>query len=182
MGEDEALGLRPTWIRTRGDLNEAEAANIFDARRTIRSPAVDEVLDDLWLRKLHLRMFGAVWTWAGTYRLSDRNVGIDWAEVPAAVRKLAEDGRAWVDHDGHQAAVARFHHRLVAIHPFPNGNGRHSRAAADYLCDALGLAAPTWAAGSSATITELRHAYLAALRTADRDPNDLGSLIEFMWQ
>ena len=124
IDDDEALGLKLTWVRTRGDLNEAEAANILDARRAIRSPAVDEVLDDHWLRQLHRRMFGDVWDRAGVYRLSDRNIGIDWTEVPAAVRNLVQDARAWFGDDHQRTAVARFHHRLVAIHPFPNGNGR----------------------------------------------------------
>lgn len=181
IDEDEALGLRLTWVRTRGDLNEAEAANILDTRRAIRSPAIDDVLDDLWLRQLHRRMFGDVWEWAGAYRLSDRNIGIDWTEVPAAVRNLVQDARAWFEDDDQQTPVARFHHRLVAIHPFPNGNGRHSRAAADYLCNALGIASPTWGARTYADTAELRDAYLAALRTADRDPNDLEPLVGFMW-
>lgn len=181
IDEDEALGLRLTWVRTRGDLNQAEAANILDSRRAIRTPSVDEVLDDLWLRNLHRRMFGDVWTWAGTYRLSDRNIGIDWTEVPTAVRSLTQDTRAWIGHDDQQSAVARFHHRLVAIHPFPNGNGRHSRAAADYLCNALGILAPTWGANTYADTTELRTAYLATLRTADRDRDNLGRLVDFMW-
>lgn len=180
IDEDEALGLRLTWVRTRGDLNEAEAANILKSRRAIRAPSVAEVLDDLWLRRLHRSMFGDVWSWAGRYRLSDRNIGIAWAEVPAAVRQLVEDARAWVIHDERAIAVARFHHRLVAIHPFPNGNGRHSRAAADHLCGALGDPAPTWGADTHTDTGALRAAYLAALRTADRDPSDLRPLIEFM--
>lgn len=178
---DSAVGLKLTWVRTRGDLNEAEVANILDARRAIRSPAFDEVLDDLWLRQLHRRMFGDVWDWAGVYRLSDRNIGIDWTEVPAAVRNLVQDAQAWFGDEDHRTEVARFHHRLVAIHPFPNGNGRHSRAAADYLCAALGIAPPTWGALTFADTPELRAAYLAALRTADRGPNDLEPLVDFMW-
>lgn len=181
IDEDEALGLKLTWVRSRGDLNEAEAANILDARRAIRSPALDEVLDDLWLRQLHRRMFGDVWTWAGTYRLSDRNIGSDWTEMPAALRNLVQDAQAWMGDDDQQTSVARFHHRLVAIHPFPNGNGRHSRAAADYLCNALEIAPPTWGALTYNDTTKLRAAYLAALRTADRVTNDLEPLVGFMW-
>lgn len=181
IDEDEAVGIKLTWVRTRDDLNQAEAANILHARRAIRSPALDEVLDDLWLRHLHRRMFGEVWDWAGTYRLSDRNIGIEWSEVPAAVRSLVQDARAWMGDDEQQTAVARFHHRLVAIHPFPNGNGRHSRAAADYLCNALGIPPPTWGALAYTDTAPLRTAYLAALRTADRDPNDLEPLVDFMW-
>lgn len=181
IDEDEAEGLRLSWVRTRGDLNDAEAANILEARRAIRSPSLDEVLDDLWLRRLHERMFGDVWSWAGTYRRSDRNIGIDWTAIPAAVRVLVEDCRTWVAHDDTRVPVARFHHRLVAIHPFPNGNGRHSRAAADHLCSALDLSPPTWGANTFEDPTELRAAYLHALRTADRDPDDLGPLVDFMW-
>ena len=112
IDEDEALGLRLTWVRTRGDLNEAEAANILMARRSIRSPALDEVLDDLWLRRLHRRMFGDVWSWAGTYRLSNRNIGIDWPEITAAVRRTRP---SWV------SAPARFKSccaRSCSIHAF----------------------------------------------------------------
>lgn len=181
IDDDEAEGLRPTWVRTRGDLNEAEAANILAARRAIRSPSLDEVLDHLWLRRLHERMFGDVWTWAGTYRRGDRSIGIDWTAIPAAVRALTEDCRTWVALDDTDVPVARFHHRLVAIHPFPNGNGRHSRAAADYLCGALGLPLPTWGANTFDDATKLRAAYLRALRVADRDPDELAPLVDFMW-
>lgn len=181
IDEDEALGLKLTWVRTRGDLNEAEAANILEARRAIRSPVVADVLDDLWLRQLHRRMFGEVWEWAGAYRLSDRNIGIDWTEVPAAVRNLVRDAQAWTEDEDQLATVARFHHRLVAIHPFPNGNGRHSRAAADYLCTALELEPPDWGALAYAETAQLRATYLAALRAADRDPDDLQPLVRFMW-
>lgn len=181
IDEEEARGLKPTWVRTRGDLNDAEAANILDARRAIRKPTLDDVLDDLWLRRLHRRMFDQVWTWAGTYRLSDRNIGIDWTEIPAAVRRLGGDARAWLGHDEQQTVVARFHHRLVAIHPFPNGNGRHARAAADHLCRALEIRQPTWGAHTYTSTAALRAAYLAALRTSDHDPDDLDALIDFLW-
>lgn len=181
LDEDEALGLRLTWVRTRGDLNEAETANILAARRSIRAPALDDVLDDLWLRRLHRRMFGDVWDWAGTYRLSDRNIGIEWTEITATVRGLVQDARSWIDHRDQQTTTARFHHRLVAIHPFPNGNGRHARAATDYLCNALDIVLPTWGSATYSNTADLRGAYLSALRAADRDPNDLDPLVSFMW-
>lgn len=181
LDDDEADGLRLSWVRTRGDLNEAEAANILEARRAVRSPSLDDVLDDLWLRRLHERMFGDVWSWAGTYRRSGRNIGIEWTAIPASVRALVEDCRTWVAVDDTRVPVARFHHRLVAIHPFPNGNGRHSRAAADHLCSALDLPRPEWGAKTFEGTTALRAAYLRALRIADRDPDELGPLIDFMW-
>jgi len=181
LDDDEADGLRPTWVRTRGDLNDAERDNILEARRAIRSATVDEVLDDLWLRRLHQRMFGDVWTWAGRYRTTLRNIGIDPPLIAGAVRLLTADCRWWIDHDEPTVVVARFHHRLVAIHPFPNGNGRHARAASDYLVGALGLSPPTWGSASGLDIDSLRASYLAALRAADRDGDDLDALVSFMW-
>lgn len=131
-------------MRTQGNLNDTEAANILEGRRAIRSPSLDDITDDLWLRRLHKLMFGDVWSWAGTYRLSDRNIGIDWTSISVAVRGLVDDCEAWAAFDRTKVPVARFHHCLVTIHPFPNGNGRHARAATDYLCGALGLSQPTW--------------------------------------
>lgn len=119
IDEDEAQGLRLSWVRTRGDLNDAEAANILEARRSIRSPSLDALLDDLWLRQLHKRMFGDVWSWAGTYRLSNRNLGVDWTAIPAAARLLVEDCQTWVAHDDTSWPVARFHHYLVAVDHSP---------------------------------------------------------------
>lgn len=181
LDDDEADGLRLTWVRTRGDLNDAERDNILEARRATRPPTVDDVLDHLWLRRLHERMFGDVWTWAGRYRTTLRNIGIDPPLIAGAVRSLTDDCRLWIDHDEPALAVARFHHRLVAIHPFPNGNGRHSRAAADYLASALGLLPPTWGSTSGLDVESLRASYLSALRAADRDGDDLGALLSFMW-
>lgn len=181
IDEDEALGLRLSWVRTRGDLNEAEAANIAKARRAIRSPSLEQVTDDLWLRRLHRLMFGDVWSWAGTYRTTNRNIGIEWSEVTAATRALGQDCRVWSATDSTEMPTARFHHRLVSIHPFANGNGRHARAAADYLCMATAVPPPSWGANTFATTAELRTVYLNALRTADREPEDLQPLIAFMW-
>lgn len=181
LDEDEADGLRLSWVRTRGDLNEAERDNILEARRSIRSATIDDVLDDHWLRQLHRRMFGDVWTWAGRYRTTERNIGIDPTKISVAVRSLAEDCRWWIEHDPPEIVVGRFHHRLVAIHPFPNGNGRHARAATDYLAQALETDPPTWGATAGAPGPELRAAYLTGLRAADRDSDDLDQLISFMW-
>jgi len=150
IDEDKARGLRLSWVRTRGDLNDAEAANILKGGRAIRSPSLDDVADDLWLRRLHKLMFG-------------------------------DDCQTWAVFDHTAVPVARFHHRLVAIHPFPNGNGRHARAAADYLSSALGLPPPNWAADTFESTTELRASYLRSLRAADRDPEDLEPLVNFMW-
>lgn len=175
LDPDDLAGLIPTWIATRGDLNEAETRNIAKAQRR-RPPTIDQLLDDLYLRELHVAMFGEVWRWAGAYRRTETTIGIDPAEIAVAVRQLVEDVRVWIAADGYPAdeAAARFHHRLVAIHPFPNGNGRHGRAAADYCARGLGHPPFTWGSGLGLSTTDLRRAYRDALVAADKgDDNPL---------
>lgn len=182
LDPDEMVGLKPTWVATRSDLNEAEAANIAQARHRwlARPPAPDQLLDDLTLRRLHRDMFGDVWDWAGTYRATDRNIGLDPRQVSRSVRNLCDNARLWIDPDCSSDDLARFHHQLVAIHPFPNGNGRHARLATDLLAATTGHPPPTWG-GDLKDIAALRAGYLDALRAADRDPEDLGRLVDFMW-
>lgn len=194
LDPDESDGLLPSWVRTREDLNLAESDNIVAARTRVRARSTDDVLDDSWLRRLHRAMFGDVWRWAGTYRTTERNIGIDPVQIAVAVRDLVADARAWIAHDGvgnldqpledrRLAALtiaARFHHRLVAIHPFPNGNGRHARFATDLLVEAMGLGIElSWGAGLGDPPTARRR-YLDALRAADRDRDDLAPLVDLM--
>lgn len=178
LSEEETAGLLPTYITTRGDLNEAEQLNIIRSRMS-PNPSATELLDDLYLRRLHGRMFGEVWRWAGEYRHSDTNIGIAWPQIPVAVRELTENTRLQVTYAPTRETVARFHHRLVQIHPFPNGNGRHGREAARYLSLALGLQEPTWGAASGLGPDELRRRYVAALVQGDR--GELNDLEAFMW-
>ena len=182
LSEEDRRGLLPAYIATRGELNEAEQANILRAIGRARRPSVRQLLDDLYLRRLHGRMFGDVWRWAGRYRTVDTNIGIDWARVPVAVRDLVQDARAWVaaagpDVEDADALTVRFHHRLVQIHPFANGNGRHGRVAADYLVQALGRPRFSWGAKHHLDDRALRAAYIAALHAADA--GDLAPLVVF---
>jgi len=171
LGDDDRTGLRPTYIATRSELNDAEQRSIARGLLRRRPPSWRDLLDDVYLRALHKAMFADVWTWAGKYRTRDTNVGIDPAQISVAVRELTADGRAWVEYETYppDELAVRVHHRLVWIHPFVSGNGRHGRVAADYLVRALGRPPFTWGAGLAAvTTTELRSAYLSALRSADR--------------
>lgn len=173
LSDDDLRGLIPTYIATRGELNDAEQRNITRALQR-RSPTTHQILDDAYLRSLHGAMFGDVWTWAGRYRLTETNIGDDPIQVASNVRKLIDNARAWVEYgtyDPDELAV-RFHHGLVAIHPFPNGNGRHGRIAADYLARSLGRKAFTWGAGLDVDGDTLRAAYVHALRRADRGTID----------
>jgi len=178
LSEDDRLALLPTHIASRGDLFEAEQRNIAAALLR-RSPGVAQLLDDHYLRGLHRAMFGDVWRWAGRYRTSDTNIGVAWHRVAEGVRAAVDDARAWVEYGTYppDEAAVRFHHRLVQVHPFPNGNGRHARIAADYLAQALGRPPFTWGARRYPTTEALRAAYRDALTRADA--GDLAPLLAF---
>lgn len=128
---DEKQGLIPSYITLRQELNEAEHIAITAAEAWAFSRLRD-VLDEAFLRRLHKRMFKDVWRWAGEFRTTPRNIGVDPWIIPSMLRNLIEDARYWVLHGIYppDEIAVRFHHRLVSIHPFPNGNGRHARLAA----------------------------------------------------
>jgi Fic-DOC domain mobile mystery protein B len=178
LSEDDRLGLIPTYIATRGELFEAEQRNIAEAMLG-RHPTSAELLDDSYLRQLHRVMFRKVWRWAGTYRRRETNIGIDPIDITVAVRDLVRDATTWIElgtYEPDELAI-RFHHRMVAIHPFPNGNGRHGRIAADYLVTSLGHPAFTWGSKLDVDTDELRRRYIEALH--DADDGDISGLIEF---
>lgn len=181
LSEDERDGLRLPWVATRNDLNAEEAANIakvLTARRwSTRSTA--QLLDDRTLRDLHLAMFGDVWKWAGKYRTTEKNIGCDPDQVAVRVRDLCADAAYWFrDTQGVDEAGARFHHRLVSIHPFANGNGRHARVATDLLLASVGTTRFTWGRASLVQASRTRDEYIAALRSADG--GDLAPLLKFV--
>jgi Fic-DOC domain mobile mystery protein B len=139
---EEREGLIPSFITLRHELNEAEQSNILAAEEWVfvRRRDALALLDERFLNELHRRMLGRVWRWAGQYRRSAKNIGIDAYRIPQELRQLIDDCRYWVEHNTFDPdeIAARFHHRLVSIHPFPNGNGRHARLATDLLLVALG--------------------------------------------
>jgi Fic-DOC domain mobile mystery protein B len=181
LAPDELSQLRPSWVRTRGDLNRAEAEAIAATQRHFarRVPLLEVILDDLWLRRLHERMFGAVWGWAGNYRCTERNIGVGPNRIAVDVRNLTADAVWWFRGDAPaEEAAARFHHRLVLIHPFPNGNGRHARMASDLCLRSLGRPQLTWGRTLQLPVDEVRGRYISALRAADA--GDLGPLVAFV--
>lgn len=177
----EREGLRPSWITTRHDLNEAEQDNIVSgaawARRGHRAAAA--LLDDGFALELHRRMFRNVWKWAGGFRTTERNLGIEAYRIPIEVHVLFDDARYWIANATYppDEIAVRLHHRLVAIHPFPNGNGRHARLMADLLVEKLGGQPFTWGGGALTDAEELRKRYVAALRAAD--DHAIGPLLAF---
>ena len=180
LDPDEAAGLRPTSIATRGELDAFEQANILDAEQWASKRKHNDILSDEFIRELHRRMFDQVWSWAGKYRTSDKNIGVPWPQVPVKVRELCDNTRYQVEHATYawDERGARFHHRLVAIHPFPNGNGRHARLMTDVLLFNHDQPLFTWGARSAGPVAETRERYLAALRAAD--DLDYTALIAFV--
>ncbi|WP_267554704.1 mobile mystery protein B [Rhizobium rhizogenes] len=171
LGADDIEGLKFKHITTRLQLDELESANITAGLRWIERRRTGNILSDEFVRALHKRLFGDVWTWAGTYRLTEKNIGIDPLQIAVQVRILLDDARYWAEHSVFppKEAAARFHHRMVQIHPFPNGNGRHARIAADiFLKDYFGHPPIEWASGVDMQAdSERRKAYILALRAAD---------------
>jgi Fic-DOC domain mobile mystery protein B len=167
---DERAALIPSYITLRTELNEIEQIGIDHADEWAFARRRGDVLDEDFLRQLHKRMFRGVWAWAGDFsKETGRNIGLDAWEIGPALRQMLGDVRYWIEHETYasEEIAVRFHHRLVWIHPFPNGNGRLSRIAADLLIVQLGGQRFSWGRGSLIAIRDLRARYVAALRAAD---------------
>ena len=184
LDADEVEGLLQPHVSAHGELNELEEANIQIAAEWALNTAVSrakraDVLTEAFLYGLHQRMFGEVWEWAGQARRTNKNIGVDKAFIRTEVRNLVEDARTWRQTGvyGADEIAVRFHHGLVQIHPFVNGNGRHARLVADMIAVQSGRPRFTWGGSTLTTTSALRAAYIAALRSADQ--GDVGPLIEF---
>lgn len=176
---EEREGLIPTWIAFRHELNEAEQANIAAGTAWAHRQRRPDLLDERFIKQLHRRMFGDVWSWAGAFRSTERNIGIDPLRIPVELRAVCDDVRYWIGQETYPVdeIAVRYHHRLVAIHPFANGNGRTARFIADLLVQRLGGPVFTWGRVSLTDVGETRRRYIAALRAAD--DHDIGPLLAF---
>ena len=179
LDADELASLIPRHITAQGELNEWEQLNIEQGEAWARRQRKD-ILDEAFVRELHQHMFGETWSWAGSFRKSNKNIGVEWQQVGVKLRDLLNDARYQIDHATYppDEIAARFHHRLVAIHPFPNGNGRHARTMADLLVQKLGQPRFTWGNKSLTEATETRTRYIEALRAADS--GDIKPLLAFV--
>jgi Fic-DOC domain mobile mystery protein B len=180
LDSDEADGLRLTHITTRGELNRWEQENIAAGEAWAFARRRRELLDEGFIRLLHRKMFGQVWRWAGEFRRSGKNIGVDRLQIPIELRKLCDDVQAWLKFDTYPAdeIAARFHHRLVSIHAFANGNGRHARTMTDLLLvQRLGRPRFTWGRGNLTDPGAVRQRYIETLRAADG--GDYGPLLAF---
>ncbi|KAB2928443.1 MAG: mobile mystery protein B [Dechloromonas sp.] len=183
LDADELASLIPAHLTTQGELNEWEQLNIGEGDKWARKQRKD-ILGEDFLRQLHRRMFGETWKWAGEFRKSDKNIGVDWHYIGVELKKLFDDVRYQIEHATFPAdeIAVRFHHRLVAIHAFPNGNGRHARLMADLLAERLGQPRFTWGSrrlvkDSLTDASPIRRDYIAALQAADA--RDIAPLLAF---
>ena len=182
LDPDELEGLKFKHIKTRGELDELEQVNIQSGLQWLSRARTKDVLSEAFIRTLHKRLFGDVWSWAGTFRTTEKNIGIDPVQISVQLRILLDNAWYWAEHETYPPleAAARFHHRLVQIHCFPNGNGRHARITADvYLQECFHHPPIDWAGGFDLMQSnERRNEYIAALRAADA--GDHAPLLSFV--
>ncbi len=183
LDPDEAEGLHIKTITIHSELNEAEQINIGEAVQWTlsRKFAADLILTEEFIRELHRRMYGDVWRWAGEFRKSDKSIGIAWFQISTSLRALLDDCKFWINHKtfSEDEIAVRFKHRIVSIHCFPNGNGRHSRLMADVLVGHIfGREVFSWGASENLVKRgDPRKRYLEALKEADK--GNMKGLIEF---
>jgi Fic-DOC domain mobile mystery protein B len=177
---EELADLIPN-LATKEELNEWERENILLAREwAIRDrTSVADMASDEYVRKLHRKMFDQTWKWAAEYRRTEKNIGVPFHEIRESLMALFGDVRYWIENDTYSLdeTAVRFHHRLVLIHPFPNGNGRHARLITDVLVMKLDRPAFTWGSANLIREGEARNKYLEAIRAADE--GDIQPLLHF---
>lgn len=180
LDPDEMAGLIPGHISTQGQLNEWEQQNIVEGERWAFARKHKDLLSLEFMRLLHRKLFAGTWRWAGTFRTSGKNIGVPPEYISTRLRDLCEDVRAQLEHHSYpvREIAARFHHRLVQIHPFPNGNGRFSRCMTDLLLVGNNEQPFEWGVGDLNVSGEVRDRYIAALGEADR--SDYGPLLDFL--
>lgn len=173
LDDDDKAGLLVSTIGTRGELDEFEQFNIEQAVQWSLSRRFrhSDILTEKFVRDLHKRMFGNVWAWAGEFRKSEKNIGVDPWHITVSLRNLLDDTRYWIDNSVYEPdeAVLRFKHRLVFIHCFPNGNGRHSRLMADIVIEQIFRGEHfSWGSGNLSNEGNARSDYLKAVKAADQ--------------
>ena len=178
VSPEEREGLIPSHIALRHELNEFEQQNILKAATWAFARKHDPIAESFG-RSLHRRMFDNTWRWAGEYRRSDKNIGVDWAKIHVRLAEELNNFRYWTDNKTFSPAEigVRFHHALVLIHPFPNGNGRWSRMMADVLMAKMEQPCLTWGGSLLVDADGVRARYMDALHAADT--HDIAPLVAF---
>ena len=182
LDEDEKEGLLIKSITTQGELNEFEQQNIEKAMLWLRSKKInaEAILTEKFVKDLHRRMYAGVWKWAGDFRRSDKNIGISKHHISTALKQLLGDCLYWIKHHSftEEEIAIQCKHRIVQIHCFANGNGRHSRLMADVMMEKIFHLSPfTWGAANLVKHGDPRSAYIKALKKADA--GDYKNLLAF---
>jgi Fic-DOC domain mobile mystery protein B len=182
LNEEEKEGLKIKSITTQGELDEFEQLNIEKAVEwTIHAKLKPEnILTEKFIKNLHKRMYSDVWKWAGEFRKTEKNIGIPWTQIEIELKNLIDDTKYWVENKtfSPEEIAIRFKHRIVSIHCFPNGNGRHSRMMADIIMESIfGNEIFSWHQSNMVKANETRNQYIKALREADI--GNFKQLIEF---
>jgi len=182
LNENEKEGLKIKSITTQKELDEFEQLNIEKAIEwTIHANLKPEkILTEKFIKDFHKKMYRDVWKWAGEFRRTEKNIGISWTQIGIELKKLLEDTKYWVENETYlpEEIAIRFKHRIVAIHCFPNGNGRHSRIMADIIIESIfGKEIFTWHKSNMVKPDEIRKSYILALREADK--GNIAPLVEF---
>lgn len=182
LDEDEKLGLKINSITTQGELDEFEQLNIEKAVEwTIHTNLKPErILTEKFIRDMHKRMYSDVWKWAGEFRRTNKNIGIEWSQIGIELKMLIDDTKYWIENNTYEPEeiAIRFKHRIVAIHCFPNGNGRHSRMMADIIMAyVFGAEVFFWHESNMVKANNTRKEYITALREAD--DGNIDPLIKF---
>lgn len=180
---DELAGLRPS-LTTKGELDQFERSNILDANRWAFNPRVlrrEDPFIEPYLRQLHRRMFDQTWKWAGRYRKTNKNLGVPFHQIMNEIAAILGDIHYWLENrtfDIEEIAI-RYHHRLVWIHPFANGNGRHARLLADVIVVKSGRERFTWGLRDLKEMGPARTEYIRCLKAADANNDDIRGLLNF---
>lgn len=182
LNDDEKEGLKIKTTTTQAELNEFEQLNIEKAVEwTIHANLkAEKILTEKFVKNLHKRMYGDVWKWAGEFRSSEKNIGIIWTQIAIELKKLLDDTKYWIENNtfSQEEIAIRFKHRIVSIHCFPNGNGRHSRMMADIIMELIFREEIfTWHQSNMAKANQTRKEYINALKEADI--GNINPLIKF---
>ncbi len=182
LDEDEKEGLKIKSITTQGELDEFEQLNIEKAVEwTIHAKLKQEkILTEKFIKDLHKRMYSDVWKWAGEFRRTEKNIGIPWTQIGMELKILLDDSKFWIENKTFppEEIAIRFKHRIVSIHCFPNGNGRHSRMIADIIMESIfEQEIFSWHQSNMVRANETRKKYISSLREADN--GNFKPLIQF---
>lgn len=181
---EDLEGLIPKHLNSKQQLDELEAENILQGEvwSALQIWSPEKLLSSSMIRRCHKELFGKIWRWAGMYRKRETSIGVAPEQISVLTEQLLGNTLYQISEPSEdlKVVIARFHHQLVSIHLFPNGNGRHARFVCNILATALSQDSPTWGANTLIAGQSSRQKYLLALRKADAT-GDLASLVKFMW-